>query len=119
MNELTNDKGISEFDKEEKGEKDPNTHKQTKEMIQTALNLINGIAFGSHEPRFKAKFFTAITPGPGDYYTEECNTTPRYKRLPRKTITESKIRNLIEDRKNPHALGNNDLSLTNNLIISS
>ncbi len=43
--------------------------KRVKDMIQNALNLINGIAFDSHGHRFvrRAGHSTDLTPGPGQY----------------------------------------------------
>ena len=40
---------------------------KTKEIIQTAMNLMNGIAFGSHSTRFQYSGINNRNPGPGQY----------------------------------------------------
>lgn len=82
-------------------------HKRVREMIQTALNLVNGIAFGSHEPRFKGKYAANKTPGPGDYEVSEryrLNRVSRSNKFARKTLVEKKLRDLLEQRKNAPSL---------------
>ena len=53
--------------------------RKVKEIIQNTLNLINGIAFGSHKDRFRNPYPTRkvnISPGPGQYEVVKANKKP-------------------------------------------
>jgi len=80
--------------------------KKVKEMIQTALNLINGIAFGSHGKRFQneKQEKTMKLPGPADYNIN-INSTPRKINLIEDPIQVGIIKEKIPVQENTRQPG--------------
>ncbi len=68
--------------------------RRVREMIQNALNLINGVAFGSHGPRKPDRLALGRSPGPGQYETNR--SCSQRKRQAQKSWDEGQFAGLLQ-----------------------